>query len=185
MKKTDPRILRTKILLQTALVELVQYVPLQEIKISHLTEQATISRVTFYQYYRNVPHVMEELIMESLQHVKDILLCLKGQADIKIIEKLLEHIEQQAKFYRYLLVYQQSFRVQFMQIIVQHLEEIGRENSFALQLGIKKDVLIWRDAAAFLGTIEAWLASDCSYSTSFLAKQFFLLHDLEKQKQTS
>lgn len=176
----DPRIIRTKTLLHEALLELVQQTPIQEIKISQLTAHATISRATFYQYYRNIQEVMEEVIQLNLQHVIKVLNQMALKPNVAMIEQLLKKMEKQATLYFYLLTEQLTFRTQFMELIIERLELV-RENSFAIELGIKKDVLIWRDASAFVGMIEAWLLADCCYSASFLAKQFSLLHHLEKQ----
>ena len=183
MKKLqDPRVIRTKTMLQQALLELLQHTPLKQIKISHLTVQATVSRVTFYQHYRDISHMVDDMIQDMLGKVNLILRYAKHQPNLKVIEELLQHIEQHTVFYRYFLVQHPAlhFRARFLQLIVQHLENT-RENSYALQCGIQKEVLIWRDASALVGTVEVWLTHDCPYSASFLAKQFHLMHHLEKQ----
>lgn len=47
----DPRIIRTRKLLQTALLELMQEKPFQSISIGDITSRATLNRATFYLHY--------------------------------------------------------------------------------------------------------------------------------------
>jgi len=47
----DPRVLRTRQLLQTALLELMQEKPFQAISVTDLTRRATLNRATFYLHY--------------------------------------------------------------------------------------------------------------------------------------
>ncbi|MGF9966819.1 TetR-like C-terminal domain-containing protein [Bacillus rhizoplanae] len=60
-------------------------------------------------------------------------------------------------------------------MIVTKIERKGSE-SYVLTLGVQKDILIWYDSSALIGTIIAWLQNDMPYTPSFLAKQFSLLH---------
>lgn len=47
----DPRVIRTRQLLQTALLELMQEKPFQAISVTDLTRRATLNRATFYLHY--------------------------------------------------------------------------------------------------------------------------------------
>ncbi len=47
----DPRVIRTRQLLQTALLELMQEKPFQTISVSDITARATLNRATFYLHY--------------------------------------------------------------------------------------------------------------------------------------
>lgn len=48
---SDPRVIRTRQLLQNALLELMQEKPFQAISVSDLTKRATLNRATFYLHY--------------------------------------------------------------------------------------------------------------------------------------
>lgn len=60
--KTDPRILRTRALLQSALLTLMEQKPFRQIYISDITEQAGLARPTFYLHYQS----KEELLLGYL-----------------------------------------------------------------------------------------------------------------------
>lgn len=47
----DPRVIRTRQLLQAALLELMQEKPFQSISVTDLTRRATLNRATFYLHY--------------------------------------------------------------------------------------------------------------------------------------
>lgn len=49
--ETDPRVIRTRKLLQSALLDLMQEKPFQSISVSDLTKRATLNRATFYLHY--------------------------------------------------------------------------------------------------------------------------------------
>lgn len=49
--ETDPRVIRTRHLLQSALLELLAEKPFQSISVSDLTKRATLNRSTFYLHY--------------------------------------------------------------------------------------------------------------------------------------
>lgn len=51
MNDQDPRVIRTRQLLQTALLELMQEKPFQTISVGDLTSRATLNRATFYLHY--------------------------------------------------------------------------------------------------------------------------------------
>lgn len=50
-KSPDPRILRTRLLLQNALVQLLKRKSFDEISVQDLTAEATLNRATFYAHY--------------------------------------------------------------------------------------------------------------------------------------
>ena len=47
----DPRVIRTRQLLQSALLELMQEKPFQSISVGDITQRATLNRATFYLHY--------------------------------------------------------------------------------------------------------------------------------------
>ncbi|WP_052350567.1 TetR/AcrR family transcriptional regulator [Paenibacillus gorillae] len=63
-EKTDLRKKRTRRLLRTALLELVDERGLERVTVIDLTEKAEINRGTFYLHYRDVPDLMEQIKQE-------------------------------------------------------------------------------------------------------------------------
>jgi AcrR family transcriptional regulator len=184
---TDPRILRTRQLIKNAFVDLLQEMDIEKISVNRLAERATINRVTFYLHYRDIPDMLEKMADEMCEEISMIL----DQTPMNQnsgesgkwggMVKLLEHFEEHASFYKIilgsngLLLFRDRLIILLTDRIVSGIDRGGRD-SFAEKAGIQKDILIWYDSAALLGTIIAWLQSDMPYTPSFLAKQFSIIH---------
>lgn len=63
MEKEDLRIVKTKIKLSNALVDLLKKKPMKDIKISELCELANVSRATFYNNFNSVDEVFTYYII--------------------------------------------------------------------------------------------------------------------------
>jgi len=186
-KKTqiDPRILRTRKLLRDALIELIQEMDIQKISVNRLAERATINRVTFYLHYRDIPDMLEKMADDMIEDISMVLdqTSPKPKAvekqDWTMMVRFLEHIAEHANFYKVILtskripIFRDRLLVFLQDIIVARIEKRG--SSF-LAAGVQKDILVWYDSAALIGTIIAWLQNDMPYTPSFLVKQFALFH---------
>jgi len=61
-KKTDPRTVQTKAIIQQTLLELMHNAPFDKIAVTQLCTKAGINRGTFYLHYCDLQAVLEELI---------------------------------------------------------------------------------------------------------------------------
>src|SRR5271168_358705 len=68
-EKLDPRILRTRQLLQDALRRLLQEKEFDKISVQDITEAATLNRATFYAHYSDKFALLEEFIRVSFLHL--------------------------------------------------------------------------------------------------------------------
>lgn len=176
----DPRILRTRKLLRDAFVELLQEMDVDKITVNRLAERATINRVTFYLHYRDIPDMMEKMAADMTEEIKSVLD--SKLYDGKEVVNLLEHIAENADFYKIILtskvvpIFRESLTVLLRDRIVSVLDEKQGESPI-LKAGIKKDVLIWYNTSALIGLIISWLQNDMPYTPTFLADQFFLLQN--------
>lgn len=71
MEKEDLRIIKTKIKLSNALIDLMKQKPMKEIKISELCEKAEISRATFYNNFDSIEEVFTYFILRFEQPFED------------------------------------------------------------------------------------------------------------------
>lgn len=184
---TDPRILRTRKLIKDAFVELLEEMDIQKITVNRLAERATINRVTFYLHYRDIPDMLDNMADDMVEDISMVFNNTRTdqtsskEANWIILENLLEHIAEHANFYKTILTSKQIpiFRDRLLMfirnIIVTRIDESGRVPDLLTE-GIKKDILIWYDSSALIGTIISWLQNDMPYTPSFLAQQFSLLH---------
>ncbi|WNS77816.1 TetR/AcrR family transcriptional regulator C-terminal domain-containing protein [Domibacillus sp. DTU_2020_1001157_1_SI_ALB_TIR_016] len=190
---TDPRILRTRLLIKEAFVDLLQEMDIEKMSVSRIAERATISRVTFYLHYRDIPDMLEKMADAMIEDIQNVI---NGQpvnedspknTDWLRLEKLLEHIAQHSSFYKVTLasrkapIFTERLLTMLTEIITERFEHKGR-NSFIDKAGIQKDIAIWHRSSALIGTIVSWLRNDMPYTPHFLAKQFYLLTSYNQDK---
>ena len=67
MKGVDPRVKRTRQLLQQALLELMQAKRFASITVHDIAERARLNRATFYAHFEDKYHLLDALIREQFQ----------------------------------------------------------------------------------------------------------------------
>lgn len=77
-QKQDRRIIRTKKLLENALLKLLKRKSIHKISIKELADEADITRATFYQHYRNPYEILEIMQNRILNEIQNIILDTTG-----------------------------------------------------------------------------------------------------------
>ncbi len=62
MKKIDPRAIRTRALLESALDRLLRQGSFDDVTIQHITDEATVNRATFYAHFHDKYHLYDALV---------------------------------------------------------------------------------------------------------------------------
>lgn len=70
MKNTSPQATRTKTFLKNAFIEMVHKKGFSNVTVTDIVENAQYNRSTFYMYYQNIPHLVEELMAEKYEHIQ-------------------------------------------------------------------------------------------------------------------
>lgn len=65
----DKRILKTKLKLKRALVDLLEEKPFEKINVTELCNRASVSRITFYTYYSNKHELVDEYLKDMQKEV--------------------------------------------------------------------------------------------------------------------
>lgn len=114
----------TRLLLRTALIELMQEKPFNEITIKEICEQADLNRTTFYLHYTDQFALLADVENEVYQKTLETLKNVKPVADAPgMIETFLNYIKSNASLFRILFVDADSegFRSRFVQNMLNHL----------------------------------------------------------------
>lgn len=182
--RTDLRVLRTRRSLRDAFIELLQDMELEKISVNRIAERATVSRVTFYLHYRDIQDMLEKMADEMIGDIRGILIKRADNPTIEenwpIMVNLLEHIAENAKFYKVVLaskrttIFIDRLLNLLTEMITERFEKLGSDNMIS-SAGVPKDIAQWYFSAALIGTIISWLENDIPYTPRFLAKQFFTL----------
>ena len=99
-RKPSRQALRTRRLLQEAIVALVQERDYTSLRIEDITERADVGRATFYMHYKDkddlLATIVENFYQDIVAHLED-----NDRADELIgLRNTLEHIREQPDFYR-------------------------------------------------------------------------------------
>ena len=122
--KNNRRAQMTRLLLRTALIELMQEKPFNEITIKEICEQADLNRTTFYLHYTDQFALLADVENEVYQKTLETLKNVKPAADAPgMIETFLNYIKSNASLFRILFVDADSegFRSRFIQTMLNHL----------------------------------------------------------------
>ncbi|SET09303.1 TetR/AcrR family transcriptional regulator [Paenibacillus sp. NFR01] len=187
--RTDPRILRTRQLLKDAFIDLMQEMDIEKISVNKIAERATVNRVTFYLHYRDIPDMMDKLAEEMYEDIQRALNNnpqdgTKEERDYYVMVNLLEHIAENAKFYKVVLasrrtpIFTERLLRMVSESVVSKLE--NERASFISKAGLQKDIVVWYGSAALIGTVVSWLRHDMPYTPQFLARQFTLLRSMQR-----
>ncbi|WP_028401954.1 TetR/AcrR family transcriptional regulator, partial [Ectobacillus panaciterrae] len=168
---------------------------LQKITVNRLAERATINRVTFYLHYRDIPDMLEKMADDMIEDISTIFnnaptdKTSSKESGWEIIENLLEHIAEHSNFYKNILaskkvpIFRDRLSMFLRDRIVTRIDESERSSRIITEI-VKKDILIWYETSALIGTIISWLQNDMPYTPSFLAQQFALLHHRGLNKES-
>lgn len=186
-EQLDPRIVRTRQLIRDAFVSLLQEMDIEKLSVNKIAERATINRVTFYLHYRDIPDMMEKFADEMVHEIEGILdkpAALDPDADSDpdgpILLSLLEHIASNSDFYKVVLASKRTtiFSDRLLKLLKELITVIAERRGnemYREQAGIQKDIAIWYNSSALIGTIVSWLRNDMPYTPRYLAEQFTLL----------
>jgi AcrR family transcriptional regulator len=191
--RVDPRILRTRQLIKDAFIDLLQEMEINKITVNRIAERGTINRVTFYLHYHDIQDLMEKMAQEMAEDIECIMLStttnMKSAEEIDSLKlvNLLEHIAENAKFYKVVLSSTRTpiFTERLLKILTKSITERTEIDSLLATTDIQRDIAIWHGSSALIGTIVAWLRKDMPYTPQFLAKQLYMLFHLNKDNRKS
>lgn len=183
-RKRDRRIERTHQLLSKALMELIVERGYESITIQDITDQANVSRTTFYLHFKD----KDELLFASMQPIYEGLLSTHAgfipsnlsDADFEEIEcdpGDFEHVAAFADFYRAMLSKQGSvtFIVRLLSYLTNaiepNLELKAGDGEPKMPLGL----IAAACAGAEVGVMKWWLENDMPYPPEEMARMQFLL----------
>jgi AcrR family transcriptional regulator len=191
--RVDPRILRTRQLIKDAFIDLLQEMEINKITVNRIAERATINRVTFYLHYHDIQDLMEKMAQEMAEDIECIMMStttnMKSAEEIDSLKliNLLEHIAENAKFYKVVLGSTRTpiFTERLLNILTKSITERTEIDSLLATTDIQRDIAIWHGSSALIGTIVAWLRKDMPYTPQFLAKQMYMLFHLSEDNRKS
>jgi AcrR family transcriptional regulator len=124
--KIDPRVRRTRRILQESLVSLVLENEYSGISIKEITDRAEVAYITFFRHYNGIDELLMEVLDEGLAELMSHIATLAGQADGSANEMegklIFEYIKQKSDLFRILLKSQSVKRIR--KSVVQNIATI-------------------------------------------------------------
>lgn len=160
--KTDPRVRRTRRILQEALVSLVLEKEYSAISIKDITDRAEVAYITFFRHYDGIDELLIEVLDEGLAELLRHIATLAGEADGPANElegKLIfEYIKQKSDLFRILLKSQSVKRIR--KSVIENIAAIFQNSCGFLQRPnslMPANMASNHMATSLLALIEWWL----------------------------
>lgn len=179
--KIDRRVLRTRQLLRTALLELIQEREFDALTVQDITERATLNRATFYLHYADKHDLLLQVIRETLVELSDLPLPhpydIPGQIDPERIRTffvaVFQHVITNLTFYRVML--QVSGLAGVSDEIHNTIYKVGMwmiGRVEVIRWRVPPEVIMSMVSGAYLGVVR-WAVSQATTPTAeHLASQF-------------
>lgn len=180
-KKTDRRKIRTKRLLRTALLELMEEKGVDKTTVSDLTERADVNRGTFYLHYSDVFDLLDQTKQEIFEGLSKRLSVINFLEVTKYAEKnmpyppavyILQYVADQYDFFR--VIFGPNGDVAFPMQIKAFMTEKLYNQMFAHisndpSTPVPRDYLIAFLTSAQLGLLTHWIQSGMSLTVEEIA----------------
>lgn len=160
--KPDPRVRRTRRILQQALISLVLEKEYSAISIRDITNRAEVAYITFFRHYNGIDELLIEVLDEGLSELLRHIATLAGEADDPTNEiegKLIfEYIKRRSDLFQILLKSQSVTRVR--KSVIQNIATIFQNSCGFLQRPnsfLTANMASNHMATSLLALIEWWL----------------------------
>ncbi|MFO7324029.1 MAG: TetR/AcrR family transcriptional regulator [Chloroflexota bacterium] len=180
-QRLDPRVVRTRQMLRDAMMALIPVRGYEAITVQHLTNQAGLSRATFYLHYRDKEDLLQQIIHDVLQELETAPPLLPSSRGVEIYSLfvfLFEHVARHAEFYRVML--EERSLAPYLQQMQAHIEAIGMRwlssaGGRVEDMLTPPDLFISFMSAAFLGVTRWWVSNQLRHPPEYMAAQFMRL----------
>lgn len=180
----DPRILRTRLLIRSAFLDLIREKGFDAVSVQDITDRATLNRATFYLHYQDKHDLMESLIQEVLDELSVLPMpfvpARSQEADPERLSAffvgLFQHVAQHADFYRVMVV--EESVAPFAQQMQTYIEQFGLRwfaRARSRQFSVPPEVVMSFLSGAYMGMIKLWLKQSMPTSPEEIAAQFMQL----------
>ena len=172
-RKPSRQTLRTRRLLQEALIELVQEQEFNELRIQDITDRADLGRATFYMHYTDKEDLLAAVAEKACIEIESELDKFEERREFVGLQWALEHAKERPQLYRVVLGHQKSVERIRRFIIGRATEsldtaqkEIGGTSKF--NNGVTAHII----AGGILAILNWWLENPDRVSPKELQDQF-------------
>ncbi|HAT54045.1 MAG TPA: TetR family transcriptional regulator [Lactobacillus sp.] len=184
VKHLDPRVIKTRSSLKTALISLMQQYKIENISVQKITETAHITRGTFYLHYKDkrdfIARAMTEILDDFFDNVVDDgtaslperYAFLKGQTvNVFYLNNAFNYIEKDAQMFNVLLNTQENglFEHELYARMTDYLNHFYDQMKPAFaDIGVPVNIQIAFTVSAYVGLIKNWLLEGMIYTPHYM-----------------
>jgi AcrR family transcriptional regulator len=175
--KTDPRVRRTRRLLQDAMVSLIMEKDYSSLTIRQVTERADVAYITFFRHFESLDALLMEVLDEGLAELRSHIETLAKQSETSALEMegrlIFEYIQQKADLFRILFKSQSVARIR--KKIVQTIAGVFRQSCAPLARSnsqVAVNIMSNHIATSLLSLIEWWLENNLNPSPAEMGKVY-------------
>ncbi|AJS58453.1 TetR/AcrR family transcriptional regulator [Paenibacillus sp. IHBB 10380] len=176
----DVRVVRTRKLLKSALLSLLDVKTFDEIKIKEIAEKAGVNRVTYYDHYSTKGELLSELIEDVLSEYEDIIEGIQAVTHsqwpsaeyMKTIRLSVGHIKKYCDFYRIMLLTHgvPDLSNRLHNQMSQSLHHVMRRMNH-VHPDIESDLLVNWIIGGAIGVYKYWLQNGMRQSEEEISRQ--------------
>ena len=181
-ERLDPRVARTRRLLQDALMDLARTRPLDDISIADIADAATVNRTTFYQHYPDKETLLADALDEHAARngadLGDLGSALHDRSrPPQVLVDYLRHVAENAGLYRQALgghgssIAVTRLRERIIQIALEGIRMYGPSPTM---LPMPVEVAAASIAGSIIGVLRAWLGREPLPSSDEAAEWLWL-----------
>lgn len=174
----DPRVVRTRTLLRTALLELIVERGVADLTIQDVTDRAGLHRTTFYLHYTGLHELLEDCALTLFNEIREEIYKGWGMqqnptALEQVVENVFRHVQTHATLYRAMLGKQGDpyFRELFQEFLSELIFEPLAPNTSRADIGYPVEMSLQFFSTGFIGIAAWWLEKGTSISAEQAAHQ--------------
>jgi AcrR family transcriptional regulator len=181
LKKSDPRVIRTRQLLRDALLDLLAEKSFETITVQDITEKALLNRATFYLHYADKHDLLAQMTQDILDELRVLPVPVMPDAPEQIelerlqmvFELVFTHVARHQRFYALML--SESSPPEVAARIHNFVYDIGLRwlaRAGTRDWHIPPEMMMHAIAGAYLGIVRWWMLTGMRQNSRDMARQF-------------
>ena len=180
----DPRVKRTKQNLKKSLVVLMQHYKVENISVQKITQEANVTRGTFYLHYHDKQDFIDRAMDEILDDFFDNIMIMSKQTpdkkyvysnpvEVCCLDRVFNYLQDESMMFGVLLNSQEdvAFSDKVYDRLVIYLNNFREQLADDFEVSkIPNELQVSYVASAKLGFIKRWLRDDMIYTPHYVAK---------------
>ncbi|UWG99093.1 TetR family transcriptional regulator C-terminal domain-containing protein [Dehalobacter sp. DCM] len=171
-KKSDRRVIYTKMIIKQALLDLMKDHPINKITVTHICELAEINRGTFYAHYTDPYDLMIQIENELFSELKNFLeKSIEIITNTDLITKIMEYIAENIALCK--IIISENGDKEFMRRVVNIAHDQSISEDHLRNPDLSADELEQRYifiSNGIFGIIENWIVNDTKQSPKEIAE---------------